>query len=129
LVTPTIITGTGETAPVTDNSPSNNSTGTLDMTGDALVTPTGVSSAIVLQNPTIIADGNVTTSAPGDQMDFAIGSFNIDIFTQVDPTAVTSTFDTGTLAMTGDSNLTLTGEEIVSNTGTVLLLQLTPMLM
>jgi hypothetical protein len=116
--TPTIITGTGETVQPTTVL-ATTVTGTLDMTGDALVTPTGVSSVVALQNPTILADGNVTTSAPGDQMDFAIGSFTIDIFTQVDPTAVTSTFDTGTLAMTGDSNLTLTGEEIASNTGTI----------
>jgi hypothetical protein len=118
--TPTIIEGTGVDAPVT-NVLATTLTGTLDMTGDALVTPTGVSSNVVLQNPTIIAEGNVTTSAPGDQMDFAIGVVDIDIFTQVDATAVTSTFDTGTLAMTGDSNLTLTGEEIVSNTGTVVI--------
>lgn len=117
---PTIITGTGETAQPTTVL-ATTATGTLDMTGDALVTPTGVSSAIVLQNPTILADGNVTTSAPGDQMDFAIGAVNIDIFTKVDVTAITSTFDTGTLAITGDSNLTLTGEEIVSNTGTVVI--------
>jgi len=116
--TPTIITGTGETVQPTTVL-ATTATGTLAMTGDALVTPTGVSSTVVIQNPTIIADGNVTTSAPGDQMDFAIGAVNIDIFTQVDPTAVTSTFDTGTLAMTGDSNLTLTGEEIASNTGTI----------
>jgi len=117
---PTIITGTGETAEPT-NVLATTFTGTLAMTGDALVEPSGLQVNIPLSNPTIIAGGSVTVSAAEDQMDFSIGTVNIDIFTQVDATAVTSTFDTGTLAMTGDSNLTLTGEESAAEVGTLVI--------
>ena len=117
---PTIITGTGETAEPT-NVLVTTSTGTLAMTGDALVTQTGLQLNIAENNLTILGDGNVTTGGEEQTVETFIGSVNIDIFTQVDPTAVTSTFDIGTLTMTGDSNLTLTGEEVSSNTGTVVI--------
>jgi hypothetical protein len=51
-------------------------------------------------------------------MDFAIGAIEIDIFTQVDITSITSTFDTGTLAMTGDANFTMTGAQANTTLGT-----------
>jgi hypothetical protein len=117
---PTIVTGTGETAQPT-NVLVTTSTGTLAMTGDALVTQTGLQLNIAENNLTILGDGNVTTGGEEQTVETFIGSVNIDIFTQVDATAVTSTFDTGTLTMTGDSNLTLTGEEVSSNTGTVVI--------
>ena len=101
--TVTTQTGTGVDAPVTGNEVST-TLGIVSLQTDQVISVTGFNVNALLQNPTILADGNITTSAPGDQMDFAIGSVNIDIFTQVDPTAVTSTFDTGTLAMTGDAN-------------------------
>ena len=116
--TPTLITGTGVDAPVT-NVLATTSTGTLDMTGDALVEAIGFQLNIAEFDLTIIGDGSVTTGGEEQTIEAFLGSVNIEIFTQVDPTAVTSTFDTGTLAMTGDSNLTLTGEEIASNTGTI----------
>ena len=117
---PTIITGTGETAePI--NVLATTFTGTLDMTGDALVELTGFQLNIAENNLTILGDGNVTTGGEEQTIETFLGSVNIDIFTQVDATAVTSTFDTGTLAIAGDSNLTLTGEEISSNTGTVVI--------
>jgi hypothetical protein len=117
---PTIVTGTGETAEPT-NVLVTTSTGTLAMTGDALIELTGFQLDIAENNLTILGDGNVTTGGEEQTVETFLGSVNIEIFTQVDATAVTSTFDTGTLAMTGDSNLTLTGEEIVSNTGTVVI--------
>jgi allophanate hydrolase subunit 2 len=52
-------------------------------------------------------------------MDTAIGSVNINIFTQVDVTAVTSTFETGTLGMSGDANFSLTGAQANADVGTV----------
>lgn len=116
--TPTIIEGTGVDAPVT-NVLATTSTGTLDMTGDALVEAIGFQLNIAEFDLTILGDGNVTTGGEEATVETFLGSVDIDIFTQVDATAVTSTFDTGTLAMTGDSNLTLTGEEIASNTGTI----------
>jgi hypothetical protein len=109
---PTIVTGTGETAQPT-NVLVTTSTGTLAMTGDALIELTGFQLDIAENNLTILGDGNVTTGGEEQTVETFLGSVNIEIFTQVDATAVTSTFDTGTLAMTGDSNLTLTGEEIV----------------
>ena len=118
--TPTLITGTGVDAPVT-NVLATTSTGTLDMTGDALVEAIGFQLNIAEFDLTIIGDGSVTTGGEEATVETFLGSVDIEIFTQVDATAVTSTFDTGTLAMTGDSNLILTGEEIVSNTGTVVI--------
>ena len=118
--TPTIIEGTGETAEPT-NVLTTTFTGTLDMTGDALVEVTGFQLNIAEFDLTILGDGNVTTGGEEPTVEAFVGSVDIFIFTQVDATAITSTFDTGTLAMTGDSNLTLTGEEIVSNTGTVVI--------
>jgi hypothetical protein len=118
--TPTLITGTGVDAPVT-NVLATTSTGTLDMTGDALVEAIGFQLNIAEFDLTIIGDGSVTTGGEEQTIETFLGSVDIEIFTQVDATAVTSTFDTGTLAMTGDSNLILTGEEIVSNTGTVVI--------
>jgi hypothetical protein len=90
---PTIVTGTGETAEPT-NVLVTTSTGTLAMTGDALVTQTGLQLNIAENNLTILGDGNVTTGGEEQTVETFIGSVNIDIFTQVDPTAVTSTFDT-----------------------------------
>ena len=122
LGTVTTQTGTGVDAPVTGNSVAT-TLGTVSLITDQNIAVTGLLSNVVLQNPTIIADGNVTTSAPGDQMDFAIGSITIDIFTQVDPTAVTSTFETGTLTMTGDANFTLTGDQANTSVGTVTVIE------
>ena len=116
--TVTTQTGTGVDAPVTGNSVAT-TLGTVSLSTDQVISVTGFNVNALLQNPTIIADGNVTTSAPGDQMDTAIGSVNIDIFTQVDATAVTSTFETGTLGMSGDANFSLTGSQANTNVGTV----------
>jgi hypothetical protein len=116
--TVTTQTGTGVDAPVTGVLSTFN-VGSVSLITDQNLAVTGLLSNVVLQNPTIIADGNVTTSAPGDQMDTAIGSVNINIFTQVDATAVTSTFETGTLGMSGDANFSLTGSQANTNVGTV----------
>ena len=115
-------TGTGIDAPVTGNEVST-TLGTVSLQTDQIISVTGFNINALLQNPTILADGSVTTSAPGDQMDFAIGAVNIDIFTQVDVTAVTSTFDTGTLAMTGDANFSLTGDQANTTIGTVTVIE------
>ena len=116
--TVTTQTGTGVDAPVTGNSVAT-TLGTVSLQTDQVISVTGFNINALLQNPTILADGNVTTSAPGDQMDTAIGSVNIDIFTQVDATAVTSTFDTGSLGMSGDANFSLTGAQANTDVGTV----------
>jgi hypothetical protein len=116
--TVTTQTGTGVDAPVTGNSVAT-TLGTVSLSTDQVISVTGFNINALLQNPTILADGNVTTSAPGDQMDTAIGSVNIDIFTQVDVTAITSTFETGTLGMSGDANFSLTGSQANTNVGTV----------
>jgi hypothetical protein len=120
--TVTTQTGTGVDAPVTGNEVST-TLGTVSLQTDQIISVTGFNVNALLQNPTIIADGNITTSAPGDQMDTAIGSVNIDIFTQVDATAVTSTFETGTLGMTGDANFSLTGAQANTTIGTVTVIE------
>jgi len=116
--TVTTQTGTGVDAPVTGNSVAT-TLGAVSLVTDQVISFTGFNINALLQNPTILADGNVTTSAPGDQMDTAIGSVNINIFTQVDVTAITSTFETGTLGMSGDANFSLTGSQANTNVGTV----------
>jgi hypothetical protein len=120
--TTTVQTGTGIISPVTGNVVTTD-IGSLTFITDQIISVTGLPINIPLANPTIIGDNNVTTSAPGDQMDTAIGSVNIDIFTQVDATAVTSTFDTGTLTMTGDANFSLTGDQANTTIGTVTVIE------
>ena len=55
----------------------------------------------------ITGEGNVGVIAPSDQLDFSIGTVTIDIFTQVDPTAVTMTSAAGTATVEADALVTL----------------------
>jgi hypothetical protein len=112
-----VFTGTGIVANATGIEVSSD-LGSVALSTDQILSVTGLESQSSLALATIIADGSVTTSAPADIMDMNVGSVSIDIFTQVDPTAVTSTFDTGTLAMTGDANFTLTGAQANTTLGT-----------
>jgi hypothetical protein len=90
------LVGTGIVANATGIEMSTN-LGTTTQTTDQILSVTGLNIQSSAALATIVADGSVTTSAPADIMDTALGSVTIDIFTQVDPTAVTSTFDLGTL--------------------------------
>ena len=55
----------------------------------------------------ITGEGNVGVIAPSDQLDFSIGTVTIDIFTQVDPTAVTMASAAGTATVEADALVTL----------------------
>ncbi len=113
-----IFTGTGVIATPTGLGMSTGS-GTFTFILDQVLSPEGINIQSTAALATIIADGSVTTSAPPDLMDTALGSVTIEIFTQVDPTAVTSTFETGTLV--APAAALPTGEEIQTNIGDVVI--------
>ena len=113
-----VFTGTGIVTTLTGLEMSS-ATGTTSQTTDQVLSVTGLNITSTAALATIIADGSVTTSAPPDLMDTALGSVTIDIFTQVDPTAVTSTFETGTLV--APAAALPTGEQISTNIGDVVI--------
>jgi hypothetical protein len=113
-----VFTGTGIVANATGIEMSTN-LGTTTQTTDQILSVTGINIQSSAALATIIADGSVTTSAPADIMDMNVGSVTIDIFTQVDPTAVTSTFDIGTVV--APAAALPTGEEISTNIGDVVI--------
>ena len=74
----------------------------------ALVNPTALTIGAALSGASgITGEGNVGVIAPSDQLDFAIGTPVIDIFTQVDPTAVTMASALGSVTTTADALVTL----------------------
>tara|TARA_B100000424_G_scaffold257695_1_gene238910 strand:+ start:467 stop:1576 length:1110 start_codon:yes stop_codon:yes gene_type:complete len=86
----------------------------------ALINPTAVTMNFVTGTEVAEADANVTLVGPSDQLDFNIGSLTIDIFTQVDPTSLVSTFTAGSLSITGDApNVQVTGNVVASTLGSV----------
>ena len=113
-----VFTGTGIVANATGIEMSTN-LGTTTQTTDQILSVTGLNIQSSAALATIIADGSVTTSAPADIMDTFVGSVNIEIFTQVDPTAVTSTFDIGTVV--APAAALPTGEEISTDIGDVVI--------
>ena len=113
-----VFTGEGIVANATGIEMSTN-LGTTTQTTDQILSVTGINIQSSAALATIIADGSVTTSAPADIMDTFVGSVTIDIFTQVDPTAVTSTFDIGTVV--APAAALPTGEEISTNIGDVVI--------
>ena len=113
-----IFTGTGVIATPTGLGMSTGS-GTFTFILDQVLSPEGINIQSTAALATIIADGSVTTSAPPDLMDTALGSVEIDIFTQVDVTSLVSTFETGTLV--APAAALPTGEEIQTNIGDVVI--------
>ncbi len=81
--------------------------GTTSQTGTALETLDSLSVGVALSGVTVSGEGSVGVIAPSDQLDFAIGTPTIDIFTQVDPTAVTMTAALGTAVAEADALVTL----------------------
>ena len=81
--------------------------GTTSQTGTALETLDSLSVGVALSGVTVSGEGSVGVIAPSDQLDFAIGTPVIDIFTQVDPTAVTMTSALGTAVAEADALVTL----------------------
>ena len=113
-----VFTGTGIVANATGIEMSTN-LGTTTQTTDQILSVTGINIQSSAALATIIADGSVTTSAPADIMDTFVGSVTIDIFTQVDPTSLVSTFDLGTVV--APAAALPTGEEISTNIGDVVI--------
>jgi hypothetical protein len=113
-----VFTGTGIVANATGIEMSTD-LGTTTQTTDQILSVTGINIQSSAALATIIADGSVTTSAPADIMDMNVGSVSIEIFTQVDPTSVTSTFDIGTVV--APAAALPTGEEISTNIGDVVI--------
>ena len=113
-----VFTGTGIVANATGIEMSTN-LGTTTQTTDQILSVTGINIQSSAALATIIADGSVTTSAPADIMDTFVGSVTINIFTQVDPTSLTSTFDLGTVV--APAAALPTGEEISTNIGDVVI--------
>jgi hypothetical protein len=81
--------------------------GTTSQTGTAVETLDSLSVGVALSGVTVSGEGSVGVIAPSDQLDFAIGTTTIDIFTQVDPTPVTMTAALGTAVAEADALVTL----------------------
>ena len=81
--------------------------GTTSQTATALQTLDSLSVGAALSGVTVSGEGSVGVVAPSDQLDFAIGTPVIDIFTQVDPTSVTATTTLGTATIEADALVTL----------------------
>ena len=73
----------------------------------ALVNPTALTIGAALSGATVSGEGSVAVVAPSDQLDFAIGTPVIDIFTQVDATGVSAATSLGTVTPTADALVTL----------------------
>jgi hypothetical protein len=92
--------------------------GTTSQTGTALETLDSLSVGVALSGATVSGEGSVAIIAPSDQLDFAIGTPTIDIFTQVDPTAVTMNATLGTAVAEADALVTLGSLSTSFATGT-----------
>jgi len=108
LGTPTVEVGTGVIVSVTGLAMTS-ALGDTTETGTALIEPTALTIGAALSGVTVSGEGSVGVVAPSDQLDFAIGTPVIDIFTQVDPTAVTATTTLGTATIEADALVEPTG--------------------
>ena len=104
------VTGTGVIVNATGLSMTA-SAGTLVVSGaSALVEPTGVTIGAALSGASgITGEGNVGVIAPSDQLDFAIGTPVIDIFTLADPSGVAITSSLGSISTVSDALVQPTG--------------------
>ena len=108
LGTPTVEVGTGVIVSVTGLAMTS-ALGDTTETGTALIEPTALTVGAALSGVTVSGEGSVGVVAPSDQLDFAIGTPVIDIFTQVDPTSVTATTTLGTPTVEADALVQPTG--------------------
>jgi hypothetical protein len=76
-------------------------------TGTSLVTLDSQLVSVALSGATVSGEGSVAVIAPSDQLDFAIGTPTIEIYTQVDPVPVTMTSALGTAVAEADALVTL----------------------
>ena len=117
LGTPTIEVGSGVIVSVTGLEMTS-ALGDTTETGTSLVTLDSQLVSVALSGATVSGEGSVAVVAPSDQLDFAIGTPVIDIFTQVDPTAVTMTSALGTATVEADALVQPTGVSMTSALGT-----------
>ena len=107
LGTTTQEVGTGVIVSVTGLSMTS-ALGSTTQTGTAVQTLDSLTIGAALSGASgITGEGNVGVIAPSDQLDFAIGTPVIDIFTQVDPTGVSATTSLGTAVAEADALVTL----------------------
>ena len=92
--------------------------GTTSQIGTAVETLDSLSVGVALSGVTVSGEGSVGVIAPSDQLDFAIGTPVIDIFTQVDPTSVTMTATLGNAVAEADALVTLGSLSSSFSTGT-----------
>tara|TARA_R110002020_G_scaffold9522_2_gene37316 strand:+ start:203 stop:1555 length:1353 start_codon:yes stop_codon:yes gene_type:complete len=107
LGTPTVEVGTGVIATPSGVSMASN-TGLLQGAGVALVEANTLTMSMALSGATVSGEGSVAVIAPSDQLDFAIGTPVIDIFTQVDSPSVSIASTTGTVSITGQAGFATT---------------------
>ena len=108
LGTPTVEVGTGVIVSVTGLAMTS-SLGDTTETGTALIEPTALTIGAALSGVTVSGEGSVGVVAPSDQLDFAIGTPVIDIYTQVDPVPVTMTTTLGSATIEADALVQPTG--------------------
>lgn len=117
LGTPTIEVGSGVIVSVTGLEMTS-ALGDTTETGTSLVTLDSQLVSVALSGATVSGEGSVAVVAPSDQLDFAIGTPVIDIFTQVDPVPVTMTSALGTATVEADALVQPTGVSMTSALGT-----------
>ena len=117
LGTPTVEVGSGVIVSVTGLEMTS-ALGDTTETGTSLVTLDSQLVSVALSGATVSGEGSVAVIAPSDQLDFAIGTPVIDIYTQVDPVSVTMTSALGTSTVEADALVQPTGVSMTSALGT-----------
>ena len=117
LGTPTVEVGSGVIVSVTGLEMTS-ALGDTTETGTSLVTLDSQLVSVALSGATVSGEGSVAVIAPSDQLDFAIGTPTIEIFTQVDPVPVTMTSALGTAVAEADALVQPTGVSMTSALGT-----------
>ena len=117
LGTPTVEVGSGVIVSVTGLEMTS-ALGDTTETGTSLVTLDSQLVSVALSGATVSGEGSVAVIAPSDQLDFAIGTPVIDIYTQVDPVPVTMTSALGTATVEADALVQPTGVSMTSALGT-----------
>ncbi len=117
LGTPTVEVGSGVIVSATGLEMTS-ALGTTSQTGTAVETLDSLTIGVALSGATVSGEGSAAVIAPSDQLDFAIGTPVIEIFTQVDPVPVTMTSALGTAVAEADALVTLGSLSMTSALGT-----------
>ncbi len=117
LGTPTVEVGSGVIVSVTGLEMTS-ALGDTTETATSLITLDSLTIGAALSGATVSAAGSVGVVAPSDQLDFALGTPVIDIFTQVDPVPVTMATTLGTVTPIADALVQPTGLSTSFSAGT-----------